>query len=398
MQARQVKVVTSFAELEALRPFWEATQWHPGADYEFFRMIIQSRGNIISPCVLVMLEDEQPVALLAGRLERSQMKISLGYATLLQLPVRQLILIEGGFMGNRAAEVWEQFLKSLSGLFRQLDAKRLIVEQVKAGSAELQSVRRMFGRSRSSAMAGESEHWLMQMPRNWDDFLKSRSKKHRYWLKRLATTLDREFSGQWDIKIFTSEDKVGEFARAAELVASKTYQRGLGVGFRLQDEVIQRMRNEARRQQLRGYVLFIRGEPKAFWHCFAYGSTLYLASTGYDPAYRDYEIGTVLLMRVFQDHCGTKIENVDFGLGWAGYKQRFGSERYMESSICIFPKTLQGVALNGLQGAAVFSAGMAKRLFKRSQLAQRLKTFWRRKLESRIKAPSDTLAETSPNL
>lgn len=382
----EIKIISTPEALEQLRPFWEEVQWHPGADYEFFTMILRSRSEIISPCVLAGFEDGRPVALLAGRLEQTSMPVSLGYATLFRIPIRQVVWIEGGFMGRCAPEIWQQFAQCLHRVFAELAPDRVVFEQIQVGSVPLSFLHRTFSALRSSDLSSGIKHWRMRMPGNWEEFLKARSKKHRYWLKRLDGVLDRDFAGQWTIKKYVSEADVEAFASAAERVASKTYQRGLGVGFQLKDESIQRMRNEARRGQLRGYVLFIRDEPGAFWHCFEYHHTLYLASTGYDPAYRSYEIGTVLLLRAFRDHCGSGVEYVDFGLGDAGYKQRFGTDCYAEVSRCVFRRSPAGVILNLLQKCRVFTVELTKWLLTKLQLTQRLKTMWRRRIERRIDA------------
>ena len=385
----KLKVITSLTGLETLRPFWESVQWHWSADYEFFRIFVQTRKEILSPCVLVVSEGEKPVALLAGRLEQADMSISLGYVTLARIPVRQVIFMEGGFMGQKSEEIWSLLAGSLQQLFRGQQANRIILEQVKIGSVEQQVVQRAFGRRQLSVSGDEVEHWLMRMPANWDAFLKNRSKKHRYWLKRMVTVLDREFAGQWSIKKFTTGSEAADFAQAAEQVSSKTYQRGLGVGFQLQGETMRRLQLEADQGRFRGYILFIQGEPRAFWYCFVYGSTLYLGATGYDPAFRNYEVGTVLLMRVFQDHCGTDIETVDFGLGDAGYKQRFGSEKYSQTSLCILPRTVRGFALNMLQSANVYAIKSAKAFLGRFGVIQWVKTRWRRKIERKLPIQAD---------
>jgi len=390
MNCRRIKVITSFGELDAVRAFWESEQWHPGADYEFFRMIAQTRKEVLSPCVLAVFEGENMIALLAGRLEQTHLPIRFAYTTLARISLRQLILVEGGFMGNRTSEIWEFILGYLQQLFHNLEVDRIVIEQVRIGSIEQETVLRRIGRGRLSGSGVNTEHWLMQIPASWDDFLKGRSKKHRYWIKRLSGVLDREFPGKWSIKVFARADEVSDFAQSSEAVSSKTYQRGLGVGFRLQEEAVRRLQQEADYGLLRGYVLYILGEPKAFWYCFVYGSTLYLAATGYDPAFRDYEIGTVLLMRVFQDHCGTKIKTVDFGLGDAGYKQRFGTEKYYETVLFLFPNSIRGYALNALQLVTTCANKSAKALLVRFRVIQQLKTRWRRKIERKLTPGADS--------
>lgn len=381
LEKYKITSVTSEVGLDELRPVWEAMQWHPGADFEFFKLILQSRKTIISPCILVASENGRPVALLAGRIETAKLPVRFGYMALGKIPIRRLVVIEGGFMGVQTEELWQQFLAYSSGLLVERQLNLAMLEQIQIASPRHAATEKKFGRMRLCLAHSAGEHWLMQLPGTWDEFLKCRSKKHRYWLKRLPAVLDKEFSGRWRIENFTSEADARRFINVAEQVASLTYQRGLGVGFQLNAENLARVEMEARRGQLRGYVLFIDNKPKTFWYCFIYNRRLYLAATGYDPAFRDYEVGTVLLMKIFQDHCGTDVGVVDFGLGDAGYKKRFGSEHYMESSFYLFPKTARGLGLNLLHSVMLFGTQMAKGMLNRLRVTQFLKTRWRRKLE-----------------
>src|SRR5262249_26577210 len=144
------------------------------------------------------------------------------------------------------------------------------------------------------------------------------------------------------------------------------------------DETVRRGMMDAQRKQFCSYILFINNEPKAFWYCFKYGKTLYLAATGYDPQYRNYELGTILLMKIFEDYCGSEIDMVDCGLGDADYKQRFGTDHFMETSFMLFPKTMGGLYLNGIYSSSLLANRFAKTLLDRLHITQRLKTIWRR--------------------
>jgi hypothetical protein len=377
-----VEAITSLDSLETLRPYWQSAQWHPDADFEFFKLVVQSRSNILSPCVLVASRNGRPVAMLAGRFETVRLPVRFGYAALGAIAIRRMVLMVSGFMGEKTDEVLRCLLVFAGELLARERLDLVLLENVRVDSPMYEAARSTFG-CRHYQAREDSPHWLMQLPQKWDEFLTNRSRKHRYWLKRLAVVLDREFAGQWNIKQYSSVEDALQFVEAAEAIAIKTYHRSLGVGFHRNDETVQRVAMDARRGQLRGYVLFIRGEPKAFWYCHVYKRVLHMAATGYDPDYRSYELGTILLMRVFQDHCGTDVEIVDFGLGDAGYKQRFGSEHFSETSLYIFPATVRGLWLNVSIRMMGWGNRCAKGVLNRLGVAGRLKTFWRRRLESK---------------
>lgn len=388
MEDYKIRAITSWDEINKFRPFWQRTQWHPGADLNFFELILKGRSTVISPCVFILTNNDQIIALLAGRIEHSKIQIRLGYATLAKIAVRKLVLMEGGFMGNRTDDVWTKFLAFVCGYLREANLGLASFENVRLTSPQYTIAKQMFGRSQLSS-GNSAEHWLLQLPKKYEDFMAGRSKKRRYWLNRLPRVLDKDFPGEWSMVRYSSANEVQDFAAAAETVACKTYHRGLGVGFQANDETIKRLTMEAGLNQLCSYVLFIKKEPKAFWHCFKYANVLYLASTGYDPEYGSYEVGTVLLLKVFQDYCGTDINVVDFGLGDADYKQRYGSEHFTETTLVLFPRTIKGVYLNFIKSSGDATNQTIRKMVDRLHLTQRMKKIWRRGKSASTKSSPD---------
>jgi len=266
-----------------------------------------------------------------------------------------------------------------------------IFEQIKLDSPELDALKRIFNFARCSLAKEGSKHWLLSLPSTWEAFLKSRKKKHRNELSRYPRVLDRKFGEQWSIKRYDTQALAREFVGAAEVIASKTYHRGLEVGFRYNEEYVQRVALDARHERLRGYVLYIEDEPKAFYYGFIYKTTLHLAATGFDPAYRSYELGTILLMRIFQDCCGTEVKVIDFGLGDADYKRRLCSDYFVESSVYVFSNSMRGLCLHALHSITKLFNKLGKSLLDQLQITQHVKTRWKQRLviQREIQAPPD---------
>jgi hypothetical protein len=387
MEDYTISTLTSLEELVAIRAYWEREQWHPAADYAFYTHILKSRAESLSPYVLQVSQRGEPVALLAARLEDATLPLRFGYARLGAIRVRRLVIIGGGFMGMRTEAVWRRLLEHLSAVLSVETLDLAVLAEIRLDSFQHTLLLQSFGRSRICPAQGTAEHWQLRLPQTWGDFMAARSKKRRYWLNRLPKVLDRDFPQAWSIVRYASVDEAPAFAVAAEQVARITYHRSLGVGFQDNEETRRRLQLDAERGQLRGYVLFLNHEPQAFWYCFEYGNTLYLASTGYDPAHRHYELGTVLLLRVFQDATEAGVAWVDFGLGDADYKQRFGNEHFLEANFLLFPKTLRGLGLNVLLSFLRIANRIAKAGLDRLRLTQRLKTFWRRRKVGTLTSP-----------
>lgn len=382
MENYRVSVITSLSEMNAVRQLWEAVQWHPDADFDLFSMVVHVRDNVISPCIFVLSRNDEPVALLAGRIEKGKIRIRFGYAPLVEISNRQIVFVAGGFMGDETDANWKRLLTAVDSLLRKQKLDLAIFEHLKIGFSEYDTIRQTFKRAKLSCyVQEEANHRLLRLPATFDGFMANRSQKHRYWLKRLHRVLDREFNKQWRIQRYCLPIESRKFVEDADSVARMTYQRRLGTGFRWDKEAELRVDLDAQRGRLRGYVLFIKDEPKAFWYCSVYNHTLYLEATAYDPDYRSYELGTILLMKVFEDHCGTDIEIVDFGLGDADYKKRFCSDSFKEKSVFLFSMSPRGMYLQCLHNATNFSNKIAKNYLDRLKLLQRVKTHWRRRLE-----------------
>ncbi|RXK52915.1 GNAT family N-acetyltransferase [Oleiharenicola lentus] len=375
-----IQIITTIKELESIKLFWLRNQWHPNADFDFYNLIIRSRREIISPCIFVIRKNEEIISLIVGRIENSIRKISLGYLKIGSVKLKQLVLIDGGALGELTKDAWAGLFPIIDDfiLNRSLDCAQF--SQIRADSIVIEQGKLAIGGVRYGMLNKLSKHWQLKLPISAEEFLKSRSRKHRHWIKRLSTILDRDFPSLWEIKTFQSYESADEFCSEAEKVASTTYHRKLGAGFRGSQETLQRLKVEAARGGLRGYILYIEGKPCAFWHCHQYGDILHMASTGYIDKYRKYELGTVLLVRVFSDHCGQKSVTVDFGLGEASYKERFGNEFYEVTNMILYARNLRGSLICMIFTVHKFINAVARTLIQATGSMDRLRTLFRRKL------------------
>ena len=380
MEKCEVRAHSSFEALDALMPLWQANATLPDVDSEIFKLVVQSRKEIKSPYILSVTRGGHPLAVLVGRIEEAEMPLKLGYRTLKSIPVRRLIFLEGGLIGEQSREVLEVLFVAVKRALRAQNLDFVFVENLRSDSAILEPLRECFGRFSMRPIGVPREHWLFRLPETWDSFLKSLNKKRRYWFKRLPSVLDRDFGRDWSIRRYAASHEAHEFVEVAEKVACLTYHRKLGAGFRKDLETLGRLDLEARRGGLRGYALFIQGEPRAFWCCSVYRDRLWLNSTGYHPEFRSYELGTILLLHVFENHCGGPVSEVDFGLGDADYKRRFATEHYLQQSWYLFPGTFRGFGLNLTLTALALVNQVGKQLLAKLGLMQFVKTSWRRTL------------------
>jgi CelD/BcsL family acetyltransferase involved in cellulose biosynthesis len=108
-----------------------------------------------------------------------------------------------------------------------------------------------------------------------------------------------------------------------------------------------------------------------------YATIYYSGDVGYDPLYKRYELGKQLLMKVLEDLCRQSVKEVDFGLGDADWKQRFGDQQWQEASTSIFAPTMKGLGINGLRTLSTFVDQAVKRILEKTQILARMKRLWR---------------------
>src|SRR5262249_23713590 len=132
---------------------------------------------------------------------------------------------------------------------------------------------------------------------------------------------------------------------------------------------------------LRGYLLYLRAEPIAFWLCSVYRGTMLIRLTGYDQAYAELRIGLFLLMKAIEDAIADpSIQILDFGPGDAAYKLQFSSESHLERDLVIFAPTARALRINATRNAVLLGAAAGRRALDASQLTDRIRSGWRERL------------------
>jgi hypothetical protein len=379
-----VGVVNSTADIELLRTAWESMQWHPNADIDFFITINQCRVEILSPHILVLRQDENVKAMLIGRIEEVTLEFHFGYKTIFKEKLRQLNLIHGGNLGDLSSDNERLLFNELMN-----DLKTGYVDAIFFDHIDIRSELYNLARSVPAYYLRDTlplinSRCQMDLPYSLETFLKGMGSKHRYWLRRLERVLFHDFPQEVRYGFYSQLNDVSRLCSDVETVAKKTYQRALGAGFQDNMENRARIELEAKKGWLRAYLIYINEIPSAFWIGSLYGGVFHLCFTGYDPYYKKYELGTLLMMKMMDNLCDDGIGQLDFGFGEAFYKQRFGKKVCDECSLYIFAPTLKGVTLNAKRTVVCGAAYYIKKMIQRTGLEQKVKALWRRKLLKKI--------------
>jgi hypothetical protein len=217
----------------------------------------------------------------------------------------------------------------------------------------------------------------MVLAENMDQVFSAFSSGLRAEVRRKKRKIVSDFGDRTRIQCFRDESDLENVIPQVEEVAKKTYQRGLGVGFENSPRLRQRLELCARQQWLRIYLLTIDGKPCAFWIGTVYNGTFYSDYNGYDPSFRDYSLGTFLLISMIEDFCTDRVGAIDFGFGQAEYKDRFSNCRATKASIFVFSPNLRGLRLNAVRTLTGSIDAALRRMLERTDMLPRIKKFWR---------------------
>jgi hypothetical protein len=381
-QASALRVVTRVADLETVRDAWEAVPW-PRAEFDldFFLVSLDAEADSdVQPYAVFVGRSELPVAAAVGQLETTALPAKAGYRTIYRPMLRVLTILPGGTYGVDEGAVEEVLTVVRSSLSQgTFDAVSLLGLPI--GSPFHRRALALGGALRRQLFTPPQQHWRLRLPETYEEFLVSRSRSTRESVKRYGRRLEKTFGERLEIEEFRHPSDLDRIVHHLDRVAAKTYQAGLGVAFSDVEQQRRRVRLGLERGWFRAYVLYIDGEPIAFWHGYAYNRTFVIGIPGYDPAYADHRVGTYLQMRLIRDLCvDPDVDTIDYGRGDAEYKRRFGSDSEEEQDVVVFAPSVRGLTVNAVRNLILGSAQGARLALDAVGLSDRMKSWWRKAL------------------
>jgi CelD/BcsL family acetyltransferase involved in cellulose biosynthesis len=381
---RRVVVVRSLEGIDAIRDAWLALgPEHVIADPYFFAATVAGDPRIVRPHVVLLERDGEPEALAVARLEEQELTHRLGYRTVYKPRVRALTVVHGGLVGNPDREQFQLLFDELRAALTRDEAGLLIVSYVPVDSLAFDMASKTPSFLARQHVVRSGLRWELELPGSVEEFLQTKSPKHRQTLKRRRKKLERDFEGRLEIRTYESPEQLDEFLSAAGTVSAKTYQHALGVAFG--DTPAHRLRTQVAMEHgwFRGWVLYLGGEPAAFWHGERYAGTFRTGNPGFDPAYDAYGIGTYLMLKMVDDLCSDPdVRAIDHGVGDATYKRRYGTRSWTEANVFVFPQSFRGARLNVMLTVVAHVLGAARKVASRAGVLGTAKSRWRRRLGS----------------
>jgi hypothetical protein len=386
-----VRVLRTRSEVEELREFWNSCRVRD-ADLEFFLFIVDLYPEAVRPHVVVTYRNGSPQALLLGRLEEKPMEFRVGYSRFKTNKIRVLTFIHGGIVGGAVDHDAVCLVESIRSSLRSGEAEVACFESLDVSGP-------LFVRSLDSSgfltrrLLDNNRHYSRILDVGSKTFLESLTSNERNNHKRRTRKLFDSHKERIRIECFRKPSEVDRLMRDAETVTSKSYQRGLGVGFCLTLQTRERFDFEASRGWLRGYVLYIGEEPAAYWIGSLYRGTFYSGYMAYDPVQAKTAPGTYLTVEVLRDlsvsNAHEPAVNVDFGPGEAEYKARFGNRSQVLAKVFMFAPRFRGRLLHVLWVFSLAINFAGRRILPWMTVAARLKQYSRRRHGRNRKWTSD---------
>ncbi|MCK9686086.1 GNAT family N-acetyltransferase [Scleromatobacter humisilvae] len=190
-------------------------------------------------------------------------------------------------------------------------------------------------------------HCYIDLRTSFDEYQNKFSSKTRATIKRKLRKYAEHCGGQIDWKTFASPAEMRDFHRHAREVSRKTYQEKLlDAGIPDTQEFMSEMESLAAAGQVRGYVLFDRERAVSYLYCPVHFGTLVYAYLGYDPAYMQHSVGTVLQWLAVQQMFEESIfKFFDFTEGQSDHKRLFATHELRCANVIFVRRTLPNIIL-----------------------------------------------------
>ncbi len=368
-----ITVLRSAGELESCRDLWFRLCRHRDADPDFFRMIVATRPTA-APYVL-LLRTPTKEALVVGRLETVRLESRFGYVQIPSPQLRILGLIPGGLLGDIDPVLARAVAVHLRGLMRHAELDAVILHHADVTNPLFTEFARIRGFSLFRQSAPTLPYWLRDIGTGMGKFADGISRNERSNQRRREKKLRAEFRDDVRIECYDSLDGLPRMIEDAERVAARSYQRGIGVGFVGTEPIRHRLAWLAEHHWLRGWVLYLGGLPAAFWIGVVREGTFFSDYLAYDSSLSPFAPGTYLTMKVLEQLQDTPsgVRLIDFGIGDAAYKERFGTEVRRTATLHVFAPTWRGLSAGTLQSAVTLATTVAKAALRRARVLDRLK-------------------------
>ncbi|TWG96728.1 CelD/BcsL family acetyltransferase involved in cellulose biosynthesis [Mesorhizobium sp. J18] len=375
-----VTIATTFEAVEKLRPAWHSLPVAEiDSDIDYFLTVVRNAEQILAPHVIHIRRPGRRDLMAVARLENLPVSFRFGYSIFGRATFRAIVLAFGGILGAESREdenlVIRHLLASLEKGAADLILMRNVLVDSSLYAAFIESVS-PFRRANGQPMA---RRWIASIPDSFDTFLSTRSAKTRGNLRRHERQLLKDYGDRLRLQRFERPEELPDLLGDMETVASRTYQRGMGVGFMgsALDKGLMKLGLE--KGWYKAWMLYLDERPVAFWTGMAYGDTFFIGTPGFDPEYTKDSVGRFTMLKMIGDLCANlDISRLDYGHGDAEYKAAFGHSAGFDCDVLIGSPRPRTILVLMAYSALSLLNNRAKHFIEETSWGRRLKTALRR--------------------
>jgi hypothetical protein len=370
MTNMKITIATTAAGVEAVAGRWdEITIASPHASRRLYTLVNGASGTDSRPHVVLLEDGDREPILVAGRVERRPLRVTVGYRTLFDIDARWLTVVPGGVVGARTDSDYAMVMRCLLDPLRRGAADLLELSKVTVAGPLARAATTHLSWYRRGGRAQPQKHHRAILDDGLDAYLARRSRNTRQRLRRRLRAIEQA-GERLTIHRIGPDDDVQNTCRMLEMVAAKSYQRGLGAGF-VHDELHQGLVGWAvGGGTFRVWLLSIDAIPVAFLSGLVHDRTFFLFDTAFDPSFSDDEPGGLLLARILAELAeDPAIDAFDFAFGDAQYKQSLSDESWEEMDILGFAARPRPLSLNILHSGVGAASSLAIRMLGEERIA-----------------------------
>ena len=385
----ELNIAESRDEIEAIRPIWEKLQSLEScptvdADIDRYITVMDTKSDSATPYIMVLSYNDEPVAVVVGKIEKRQIDIKFGYKNLFRPKLKSLVVTYGGILGQINTGTSSLIIRELMKQLKSRKIDMVYFNRLREDSKIFNLSRKLPGILCRDYVPVIDTHWQTTVADSKEEFNKSLSRNERRNISRHIKQLEQKASGKVELKIFRGLDGLDEYISIASEISAITYQKMITGGFNDSNIIRSLLTDSAKKDWLRSYILYAGSEPVAFESGSVYRSTYFAEYRGFHPDWTCGSPGSVLLLKVLEEFSNDQnIQKYDYGFGDAPYKQRYGHEKWVEAPIYIFAPRVYPVMVNTIRTFFASLNISIKYILGKLGFVDRIKRSWRKRLEQK---------------
>lgn len=354
----EVRVLRSIEEVEDAGEVWRSIQsppgsppLHPFSDYDYFLTRAVLRKGFLRPHVLLLMEGDR-AGIVPGLIEERDILWGVGGKSVLRSRGRVLRVNNGGLIGLASRASAEAAVAQFRAALRAREADLVNLHEIEDESEIGKASRRVPFLMRDH-FARTVPHFVLDLPATYDEFYQSRSKNAKEALNRARNLTRRKIK---DLRVvrYDRTDDLEPIMTDCDAVASRTYQRDMGIGFKNDAATRDHIAWALKAGRLRAHVLYDGARPVAFWHHILYRGTMHTRETAFDADYSNSRPGFYLLSKAIEDSIADPVvERFDFGPMDVDYKRKLCTSQSNLVTVHIFPLSFKGFGMMAKRLATV---------------------------------------------